>query len=280
MATSFREAVLERNPESLFVTRNFDVFPYCESKYSSNNTNILSRIVSSFADRLNERIKLPKYVVIVLDDDLLQHLGYFKFRISGLIGDWLQFLANKLMQLALDRKKCLPKKACKPTYPLFYWVALPQHRSFINNVLRSKYNATLNMLMKIHTNMRMIRLKEIWDFNSMHYTTEGDRLSLFGLSKYWESIDASLKFNIIKHEQFLKRQNLQNAPLSLQGPTANSGKCKDEDKKFLNRVNTTHFPSRQMTEDNFHWHNKTFSMGKACGWKIPTPKARKRINFN
>ena len=54
--------------------------------------------------------------------------------------------------------------------------------------------------------MRVVKLREAWDYDNNHLVSGAGRITSYGKSKYWFSVDASLKFNILKHEQFLRRE--------------------------------------------------------------------------
>ena len=61
--------------------------------------------------------------------------------------------------------------------------------------------------MKLYSNMRIIRMKEFWDYNNTHLVIEPTgRISEMGLHRYWMSIDSAIRFNINKREQYLKRK--------------------------------------------------------------------------
>ena len=80
-ATSERKYFLERddNVTSSFIKQNFEFNMSCSSRYSSLVENMLVRLQNSFAYTLNRKTnqqQLPKYMVVVLDDDLITHLNY------------------------------------------------------------------------------------------------------------------------------------------------------------------------------------------------------------
>ena len=178
MAKLFREGVT--GCDHLFINKNFEVKPYCGSRFASNNTNILSRIENSFARALMENKKLPKYVVVVLDNDLIEYLEYKEFGISGMYEHWLEYLAKNISKMIEDRKAALPLSAIRYEYPLVYWMALPHHKMFEDNAPRHKFNQTLESLMKVYSNMRVAKIKEVWNYENNHLTTATGRLISYG----------------------------------------------------------------------------------------------------
>ena len=59
IAKTYREGVSLADRKDLFIKTYFNIHPYNQSKYTSSNRNILSRIENSFIDGLNKNDKLP-----------------------------------------------------------------------------------------------------------------------------------------------------------------------------------------------------------------------------
>ena len=94
-----------------YLKEHYEVIPYCSSRYSDKNTNALSRIVNSFTEALNLKFYLPDYMVVFLDNDLIDYLQYKRFNLASLLGPWIEFLmqlfAKSLQQRYRDLKpKC------------------------------------------------------------------------------------------------------------------------------------------------------------------------------
>ena len=60
---------------------------------------MLSRIQHTVAYALDKRIKLPSYVVFILDDDLIQFLKYKDFGVSKMYGTWIEWLVKQVQDL-------------------------------------------------------------------------------------------------------------------------------------------------------------------------------------
>ena len=168
---------------------------------------MLSRIRSCLALGISERIKLPKYIVLILDDDLIKYLSYCDQGVAALYGEWIDWLAKTFTELVSSRKSILPTKATKIGYPQIYWVAPPSHCHFNNNQARKKLLNCLEVGLRLYENIRLIRMKEIWEFDNVNLVDRQGRITPYGLSKYWQSVDSAIKFNVLKREQFLARMN-------------------------------------------------------------------------
>ena len=77
--------------DDLFITKYFDVKRFCNNRWASANTNILSRIENKYARALKENDKLPNYVVVVLDDDLIEDLMYQSEGVAEMYGERLEY---------------------------------------------------------------------------------------------------------------------------------------------------------------------------------------------
>ena len=120
VAKTFWEGVKLREKSELFIVTNFNVHPVNSSKYESKNTNILSWIENAVARKLNDVIKLPQYIAVVLDDDLVDALGYDLQGACRLLGEWIGYLTRSFKQMIHDRKSKLPRGAIRFEYPLIY----------------------------------------------------------------------------------------------------------------------------------------------------------------
>ena len=246
MATSYRVS-FKKSKQPMFIKANFDVIASCSSRFSNNNTNMLSRISSSLAKTINEQIKMPKYVVVVLDKDLIEYLNFDDCGAAGMYGEWLEWLVQKITNLCQQMIDLLPQKAIKEGYPQIYWVAPPQHCNFTDNRARSKFVSCLETVLKDSVSHRIIRMKEIWNYENSNLVDVHGRMLPDGYAKYWQSIDAAVRFNAHKHDQYRARvfcqKNFQKPVMSSQ--TVAKGERKDDIQKFFDR---------RRNRDKYRWN--------------------------
>ena len=139
----------------------FDAIPICNSRYASNNTNMISRIQNSVASALNKSKRIPAYVVVVLDYDLPDGLNVKSLNLCELIGPWLEWLISQFNSMFQDRKDKLPKKSVRMDDPFFYWVLCPLHTG-MDSVMydtRKLFKMCLKSIIKLQPNMCTIQLK-------------------------------------------------------------------------------------------------------------------------
>ena len=192
-----------------FVKENFEFAAVCNSSFSSANTNMLARIQNAFVSKLNSKPYTagcrPAYVIVVLDDDLIVYLNHKSSDgVATLFGNWMEWLVTQISDALKTRASQLPKK-CK-IQPFIYWVTAPTHHFFSKerNNLRIKFNLSLESIVKQQENMRVIKLKEFWDTKDSMLVIN-DRITEVGMNVYWNAIDASVKYNITRCEQFVAK---------------------------------------------------------------------------
>ena len=149
-------------------------------------------------------------MVIILDDDLIEFLQYNKQKVATLYGTWIEYLANSFTTVIQQRQQQLPAKAQSKRNPQLYWAALPLHADFSNenNSCREIFNACLESVIKVFDDMRILKLKELWDVVETDLV-KNDSFTPAGVSLYWKVINASVKFNIQKHEEFNIRRDFR-----------------------------------------------------------------------
>ena len=213
MARTYRTHFKKQNPtgaDAFFIKENYEFAGFCNSHFHGSQTNILARLQNTMVAAINSSKNgmLPKYFIIVLDEDLVSFLDC-NTQIEGIttiLGTWIQWLAKEFTSSVNQRMVKLPIK-CKKFEPFFYWVAAPIHSFFTqeSNQQRIKFNLALDSVVRTFPNMRIIRMKSFWDSKDSKLVIN-NRMTETGLTNYWASVDATFRFNVLKREAFLAKQ--------------------------------------------------------------------------
>ena len=114
---------------------------------------------------INSHAFLPKWIVVILDDNLVCDLDRFdakdQYVIAHHITDWIVHEFDHALQ---SYKDYLPCKVKRPKFPQFLCFLPPTHKNFgsINNNLRTLQQAhCLEEIIQTKDNMAV--LKKIWD---------------------------------------------------------------------------------------------------------------------
>ena len=206
-ANTFPQCVANaKRVKELYIKTSFDLYPFMTDSRFSHIRSFLGRIRNEFAQAILQQVKFPKAILVILDNDLLRacKFDYKKPGLSKLLSGTIDWLLNEVRKLIEIRKDQLPVKAVRANYPMVYWVEAPQHKSFHDNLERCKFNSVLQSLTGMKQNMKIIRMKKIWDENDSNLFRQG-RFTADGLMRYWESIDNAIQFN--ENIQQIMREN-------------------------------------------------------------------------
>ena len=207
----FKKFQPEKDENGHFIKKNFEFTAFCNSRFASSQSNILARLQDTFAMATNSNKRsglMARYIIVVLDDDLISYLDFAEDGMATLLGTWIEWLASAFRDLIQQRLKQLPDKSKKFT-PFLYWVAALTHAYFdkVINQQRIKFNLSLESVIRAreNENKRVMKLKDIW--NSKDSTLIiNNRMSEPGLTVYWSAIDASFMYNSLRREIFIAKQ--------------------------------------------------------------------------
>ena len=104
---------------SSYILDNYDVELFDASLTSIDDVikpegsirSVLGKLRNSLVYAMNKYTKLPKYILIVIDDDLIRCVNFDKPGTSEIFGRDLKWLANEYHDAIITRKKYLLKKA-------------------------------------------------------------------------------------------------------------------------------------------------------------------------
>ena len=243
----------------------FDVLPFCSSKFSDSNSNILSRLQITLADAFNSKARFPEYIVMILDDDVLQFLRYEGKGAGQLYGSWKEWLALQVHTMITDRKEQLPAKAIPVDAPFVYWVEIPTHDLFERdcNAIRTKFNHCMDATLKLYDDMRIVKLKE-WQRDDTMLVSNG-RVTTDGYYTYWKAIDTAVKFNINKRCQFLIKKNFNDIRKII---------VHDDEQRRNNEGDVRRFFECKKSNDKYHWHLSARKHYNRDQFILPRPPRR------
>ena len=178
-----------------YVKENFDVYGFMNGKFDALNTNAISRMENALAKAINQHKLLPKFVVVVPDDDLIKFYNRKGYGISTALGRIVDSIMVEHDRLVTAYKEFLPEKCKKEEYPHFIWILAPIHNNFANNSDRHKFNKCVERMAKFHKNTHALQLKKIWNLNNSNlFIRESRRFTTTGYNMYWEAVDRTVKY--------------------------------------------------------------------------------------
>ena len=198
------------------------------------------------ASGINKNKTLPKFIVVILDDDLISHLDYCGAGVTEMFEKWISWLLRQFTELIKARKQQLPKKALVNYKLCMYWCNAPLHCgfTFAKNEIHKKYNTCLDLLCKDKQDVHVIKLKD-WSFDNKSYVV-GDKITETVMEAYWDAVDSAFEFNAHKCDVFTAKLMFNSLPKS--GVKENSSerrpaRAEDEIQQFFAKCRN----------DKYHW---------------------------
>ena len=280
VASTIRKSFL-KNERNFFMKTNFEIEVFGSNRFNDSNQNVLSRLQIAMAKTVNDNHILPEFIVIVLENDLIEYLGYKDAGVASMYGPWLEWLCEQVSLLITKKFDKLPTKNKFDDPPQVYWCGAVTHHDFSDQEkeVRNKFNKCLETNVKKYESMRMIRFKEKWNHEEP-FLVSNDAVSITGQLIYWQSVDVAVAFNVEKHRQFLvcekyrllqlKRHmeeegNSYSRKTMKYGSRAATNESGDSRDVLLHtKDGMQHFFECNKHVDHYHWHKHSV--------KLPKPK--------
>ena len=186
---------------------------------------MINRLQHEIAASLSRNDRLPAVMVIILEKDIIEFANTELTHAGTVYGVWTEWLVNELKTLIENKLEKLPLKAIRKNELAIYWVLTPNHRnySFEMQAKISKFNSCLEAAVKPQSNMHTIKFKECWDYDFQNLVCN-DKITSEGLFRFWEAVDASVQFNVLKRRDFLSRAIHKVTKHQSSGTTSQSSK--------------------------------------------------------
>ena len=171
-----------------YIRAHYDVTGYCQGKTKAINNNVLSRLRNALVMAINKEMLLPKAILVVLENDILNAANHYNLGISLLCGKLLEWLANQFHRIITLHKERLPSKCRKFKYPGILWVTEPKHLNLPNiKEFRDKFNTSLTSICSLYREMMVIDLK--WDTTDKSLVSSNGKYTATGMAVFWMKIN-------------------------------------------------------------------------------------------
>ena len=175
--------------------QNFDILTLSTERFSTRNTSPLARIINAFISGMERKQILPKIVVIVPEDDIINYLNHNDYGVTELFGKMIDYLDTELQKAAVNFKRSLPRRAKRAGCPQFVWICPSVHHNYLNNNLRRKFAAEMDVQLRGRPFTLVFKLKQLWNTSDGRLVEEdNNRLSKLGAKTLWQAIDRSICF--------------------------------------------------------------------------------------
>ena len=177
-----------------YTTRHFAVMVQATNNSRSNNPAILARLRNSLVHAINRCTQLPKIVVIVLEDDLLESINPNE-NLAAALNKRIRWLMHEYRKIIDTTKDFLPQNAKNDGYPKFLWINLTKHCNYTNNTERKKLGTCMENMSKFFDNNVSLRLVHKWEFSDTNlFLKEQQRFTSEGLNTFWTALDKTIEY--------------------------------------------------------------------------------------
>ena len=174
-----------------YIIEHYDIEVFA-SQGSGKSRSALGRLRNILITALNDNAKFPKYIIFVIEDDLIRCISYNKSTIDEIFSEILTWLTGKIHEKVIERKNALPLHAKRYLYPQIFWAELPYHTS-LNNTVRAKFNQCLEGAVAQFNEMKILRIHRKWKFDDLSLVSSST-FSEKGKETYWAGIDKAIQF--------------------------------------------------------------------------------------
>ena len=187
--TQYFQNASSREDKTSYIRAYYDTIGYCQVE--GLNRNIFSRLRNAVVEGINKQVLLPKVILLVFENDILDYLDHYRPGVSTLIGQTIEWLANQLHRMITSHKEKLPSKSRKFKYPVVMMCGLPHHCEFGKlNEFRDKFNTCLQSTTSLFREMHYLEM--VWDSRDTTLFTRGN-LNSKGYAAYWQSVNEAFE---------------------------------------------------------------------------------------
>ena len=175
----------------------FEIVGSMNDKGSSIDQNTVSHFRNNLAGIIGDQAVLPKFILIVPDNDIIRYFWYREHDTQEGYARLLKWLMSQYDLMILSQKERLPQKAKRAAEPVFIWIEPPLHDSIWSkeNDLRSQFGRALASVASLHENTHALKLKKGWDESDRSlYNRDECRFTAAGLISYWKAVDKTMKY--------------------------------------------------------------------------------------
>ena len=229
--------------DNSYIRTNFAATAF--TGYEKWNKSLIGWVRNCLVRGINDNnLALPRYVVVVLDNEIIKATDYEGFPYSVIYECQVEWLARQIGRVLDAAKDALLAKAKRRFEPQMIWMEAPQHAQLCDNFKRQRLNEIIKVMAEIYQEVHTLKPLKGWnplDINLI--STSRNSYSAEGIARYLMAIDNAIRY------WDLHRFN----PLHLVGYTSKQFNSDDERQPSFKRP--------KMKQDfkkfsKFHWDRK------------------------
>ena len=175
-----------QNFETVFVSGN-----------PKRNPSTISRVCNAFIDTYNDRGILPKWVILIIEGDIINSLPATRFGMSEAYGTVLDFIMRSFDAAVQNVHQRYPLKTKKYKWPYFLWIEPSLNINHQDDSMRSKFIKSLHIVTQMHDNTITLPIRQGggWNENDNQLVNwHKQQFTVKGLMELWGGIDQTIRF--------------------------------------------------------------------------------------
>ena len=191
---SFGKFLQNPSMENCYIRNNFVISAY--TGYEKWNRSYVSRVRNCFVKAVNDNEAiLPKYVILVLDNELVKEIKYEGFAYPQIYERLVKWLACQMDRAIRSTKDFLGNKSKRHFEPQVIWIEAPEHEKLYDVSKRWQYNKIIKEVSADHQEMKTLKPLKGWSYSDTELvSSSGNTYSADGAAKIWWAIDGALHF--------------------------------------------------------------------------------------
>ena len=173
--------------------QNFKVTFFTSTRFSTYDANAHSRMRNLLITAIRQKAVLPKYIAVVIEDDLPRDVPYKGEKLSEAYSKMVTWLLNEYRRIIRTYKEMMPAKSQGDNRPSFIFILPTTHTNYWNNKQREIYGSSLQALAPLFPDTMALPLKQLWEYkNKDFYCSELKKYTAEGIQTLWRAIDRTV----------------------------------------------------------------------------------------
>ena len=208
-----KEAV-KSDSDQPFMYRKYEVKCFT-ARPASSVKSVPARMVNALIKALNESFRIPRFIIVVPDWDILKYINYNTYGVEKVVTEMLDWMFEKMSEAIEDKRTQLRKikeGSVVSSEPKYVWVKMLQRMRSYEKVLkvRNKFNTVLEKMLADRNNHYVIDPNPI--LRDASYFTRHNDLNAEGGILFWKEIDECIKLFESRKLPLRPRKDPENEP--------------------------------------------------------------------
>ena len=219
---AFNKYFYEYEPDDKHYAKQFfEVSGFMNNTLKSYDVNVVSRVHNGIVAAMRDQPILPKYLVLVPDDDIINYALRKGARSIEAFERIIKWIMNQCYRLVMTHGDNLPIRVKRCEKLIWIWIQPPMHANFPNNYWWSQFSRALEKCAVYFDRTYALQLKKVWEEdNKFLYSKDDQKFTVEGYKTYWCAVDKAIRFAntlMLKKETIAKEKALRKEKTERQG---------------------------------------------------------------